>query len=81
MGFATFTFFVVFLLIASGGLLLFYRAGHAAAYLRRDHAASQQAGGLSSTLQRQVSPRRHGADASNASCQRARRKSPWCSNV
>ena len=26
MGFAAFTFFVIFLLIASGGLLLFYRA-------------------------------------------------------
>ena len=25
MGFAAFTFFVIFLLIASGGLLLFYR--------------------------------------------------------
>ncbi len=54
MGFAAFTFFVIFLLIASGGLLLFYRA----AMLQRISAVvtpRTAQGGLFSRLQRRVS--------------------------
>src|ERR1700722_12207088 len=55
MGFAAFTFFVIFLLIASGGLLLFYRA----AMLQRISSVvtprARQAGGLYGSLQRHVS--------------------------
>jgi tight adherence protein C len=54
MGFAAFTFFVIFLLIASGGLLLFYRA----AVLQRVSAVvTPQAGqgGLFSRVRRRVS--------------------------
>ena len=55
MGFAAFTFFVIFLLIASGGLLLFYRA----AMLQRISSVvtprARQAGGLYGSLQRRVS--------------------------
>ena len=55
MGFAAFTFFVIFLLIASGGLLLFYRA----AMLERISSVvtprARQAGGLYGSLQRRVS--------------------------
>ncbi len=55
MGFAVFTFFVIFLLIASGGLLLFYRE----AMLQRISAVvtprAKQAGGLYGRLQRRVS--------------------------
>ena len=55
MGFAAFTFFVIFLLIASGGLLLFYRG----AMLQRISAVvtprAEQVGGLYSRLQGRVS--------------------------
>jgi tight adherence protein C len=55
MGFAAFTFFVIFLLIASGGFLLFYRA----AMLQRISTVvtprARQAGGLFGRLQRSVS--------------------------
>jgi tight adherence protein C len=54
MEFAAFTFFVIFLLIASGGLLLFYRA----AMLQRISAVvtpRTAQGGLFSRLQRRVS--------------------------
>ena len=55
MGFAAFTFVVIFLLIASGGLLLFYRA----AMLERISSVvtprARQAGGLYGSLQRRVS--------------------------
>jgi tight adherence protein C len=55
MGFAAFTFIVIFLLIASGGLLLFYRA----AMLQRISTVvtprDRQAGGLFGALQRHVS--------------------------
>ena len=55
MGFAAFTFFVIFLLIASGGLLLFYRA----AMLQRISSVvtprARQAGGLYGSSQRRVS--------------------------
>jgi tight adherence protein C len=55
MGFAAFTFFVIFLLIASGGLLLFYRE----AMLQRISAVvtprAEQVGGLYSRLQGRVS--------------------------
>jgi tight adherence protein C len=55
MGFAAFTFLVIFLLIASGGLLLFYRA----AMLQRISTVvtprARQAGGLFGALQRHVS--------------------------
>ena len=55
MGFAAFTFFVIFLLIASGGLLLFYRG----AMLQRLSAVvtprAEQVGGVYSRLQRHVS--------------------------
>ena len=50
MGFAAFTFFVIFLLIASGGLLLFYRE----AMLQRISAVvtpRAKQGGLFGTLQ------------------------------
>lgn len=50
MGFALFTFFVIFLLFVSGGLLLFYRE----AMLRRIHAVvtpSEKHGNLSSVVQ------------------------------
>ena len=56
MGFVAFTFFVIFLLIASAGLLLFYRQG----MLKRMTAVvTPQAGeqGLYGTLQRRVSVR------------------------
>ena len=54
MGFAAFTFFVVFLLIASGGLLIFYRA---AMQQRVSAVVTPRAtqGGLVSRLQRRVS--------------------------
>jgi tight adherence protein C len=55
MGFVAFTFFVIFVLIASGGLLLFYRA----AVLQRISAVvtprPEQAGGLFGVLRRHVS--------------------------
>src|SRR6201995_1035721 len=55
MGFAAFTFFVIFLLIASGGLLLFYRA----AMLERISSVvtprATQAGGMYGSLKRRVS--------------------------
>ena len=54
MGFAAFTFFVIFLLIASGGLLLFYRE----AMLQRISAVvtrADQVGGLYSRLHGRVS--------------------------
>jgi tight adherence protein C len=50
MGFATFTFFAIFLLLASGGLLLFYRE----AMLQRIHAVvspNEKRGNLSSVIQ------------------------------
>jgi tight adherence protein C len=49
MGFAVFTFFVIFLLFVSGGLLLFYREG----MLQRIHAVvtpSEKRGDLQSTI-------------------------------
>jgi tight adherence protein C len=55
MGFAVFTFLVIFLLIASGGLILFYRE----AMLQRISAVvtprARQTGGLFGSLQRRVS--------------------------
>jgi tight adherence protein C len=55
MGFAVFTFLVIFLLIASGGLILFYRE----AMLQRISAVvtpqAKQTGGLFGSLQRRVS--------------------------
>jgi tight adherence protein C len=55
MGFAAFTFLVIFLLIASGGLILFYRE----AMLQRISAVvtprAKQTGGLFGSLQRRVS--------------------------
>jgi tight adherence protein C len=55
MGFVAFTFFVIFLLIASGGLLLFYRA----AMLQRISTVvtpqARPAGGLFGAVQRHVS--------------------------
>jgi tight adherence protein C len=55
MGFAAFTFLIIFLLIASGGLLLFYRA----AMLQRISSVvtprARQTGGLYGSLQRRVS--------------------------
>src|ERR1700733_13040751 len=55
MGFAAFTFFVIFLLIASGGLLLFYRAAMLERIASVVNPRARQAGGMYGSLKRRVS--------------------------
>jgi tight adherence protein C len=55
MGLAAFTFCVIFLLIASGGLLLFYRAAMLQRISSVVTSRAQQAGGIYGSLQRRIS--------------------------